>query len=135
MRFTTCAMVAAALITGGAARPPAQWVTITGQVVFPADVAIPERKPADAGSDKKHCLKDGPILDERVVVNPKNRGVQNVVVWLRPAGTDPKSGFGPKQVYPGDAKRKPADVVIEMKSCRYAPHIATARVGDTVVVR
>ena len=32
----------------------------------------------------------GPILDESVIVNPKNRGIKNVVVWLRP--DDPSPG-------------------------------------------
>ena len=65
----------------------------------------------------------------------KNRGVRNVVVWLRPDDKDPKSKFTPAQIHPDDAKRKPAEVVIDQPCCMFVKRVTTARPGDTLVVK
>ena len=38
--------------------------------------------PANVDKDQAVCLKDGPIYKSNYVVNPKNKGVRWVVVWL-----------------------------------------------------
>ncbi len=135
MRFVTGVLLTIGLTARADAQPPAKWVAVSGQVVLPAEVAVPKQKQAEVAQDKPHCLKDGPLLDERVVVGAKSRGVRDVVVWLRPDRTELKAKFAPHEIHPDDAKRKPRDVVVEMKGCRFVPHVSTARVGDTVVVR
>ncbi|MDB5310060.1 MAG: hypothetical protein JWO38_4262 [Gemmataceae bacterium] len=113
-----------------------QWATIKGQVVFPAGKDIPERKKLEVSQDKAHCLSKGDILDESVVVNPKNRGVKNVVVWLRPDDAkDAKAKLPAAKIHPSDAQRKPKDVVIDQPVCMFAPRVTVARVGDTIVVK
>lgn len=112
----------------------AQWATIKGQVVFPEDKPIPRRAALNVAQDKEHCLKDGAILDESVIVNPKNRGIKNVVVFLRP--DDPEVNEFPRdKIHPGDAKRKAADVVIDQPCCMFVKRVTVARVGDTLVVK
>ena len=118
-----------------AARQAGPWAAIKGQVVLPAGVAVPARKPLEVSQDKAHCLSKGPILDESVIVNPKSKGVKNVVVWLRPDTMNPKSAFEPGQINPDDAKRKAAEVVIDQPCCMFVNRITTARVGDTIVVK
>ena len=140
VRFFAVAGVLAAAVVAAAglsadARQAGQWATIKGQVLFPADKPIPERKKLEVSQDKEHCLSKGPLLDEGVIVNPKSRGIKNVVVWLRPDNTNPKAGFEPGQINPADAKRKPADVVIDQPCCMFSSHVTTARVGDTIVVK
>ena len=110
-----------------------QWVSIQGQVVLPADVAIPIRKPLAVGGVPA-CLAKGPILDNAVIVNPKNRGIKNVVVWLRPDNVQPKAAFAPNEIHPADAQRKPANVVIDQPCCMFVEHVLACRVGDTIVV-
>ncbi|MBA4066252.1 MAG: hypothetical protein C0501_21560 [Isosphaera sp.] len=131
VRFLLLAAAAAATSAASAA----DWVTVKGQVVFPAGKDIPKRDPLNVTQDKDHCKAKGEILDEAVVVNPKNRGVKNVVVWLRPADKDPKSKFAPEQIHPDDAKRKGAEVVIDQPQCMFEPRISVARPGDTLVVK
>jgi hypothetical protein len=80
-------------------------------------------------------LAKGPILDESVIVNPKNRGIKNVVVWLRPDNNDLRAAFAQNEVHPVDAKRKPADVVIDQPCCMFVDRVSCARVGDTIVVK
>ncbi len=117
-----------------AAAGPGNWVTIKGQVVFPADVPIPKRNPLNVNAAP--CLVKGPILDESIIVNATNRGIKNVVVWLRPDdAADPKAKFAANQIHPADAKRKPAQVVIDQPCCMFVDRVTCARVGDTLVVK
>jgi hypothetical protein len=135
MRIRFLAAAAAVLAASAVTAADDKWVTIKGQVVFPADKAIPKREPLNVTQDKEHCLKDGNILDESVIVNEKNRGVKNVVVWLRPDDKDPKSKLTPAQIHPDDAKRKPAEVVIDQPCCMFVKRVTTARPGDKLVVK
>ena len=136
MRFAITGLMVATILTGAAPQPappaPRAWVTIKGQVVLPAATPIPARQalPANAAA----CPK-GPILDETWVVNPKTRGIRNVVVWLRPDDKNPKAAFTPAEIHPADAARKPRDVVIDQPCCAFEPHVTAARAGDTLVVK
>jgi len=137
MRFLSC-VVCCALAAAVAAQnpPPAGWVALRGQVVLPANAPVPPRPPLNVnGPDAKACLKNGPILDESVIVSPKTRGIKNVVVWLRPNDMNLKAAFAPNEIHPADAKRKPATVVIDQPCCMFVDRVTCARVGDTVEVK
>ncbi len=114
-----------------------KWVTVKGQVVFPADKEIPKRAALKVdGPDKVACLAKGAILDETVLVNPKNRGIKNVVVYLRPDNANNlKAEFAANEIHPNDANRRAVDVVIDQPCCMFVPRVTCARVGDTIVVK
>jgi len=112
-----------------------QGSTIKGQVVFPADKAIPARAAVNVTQDKPHCLSKGDILTEDVIVNPKTRGISNVVVWLRPDDPNPRAPFPKDKIDPSDATRKAEDVVLDQPCCMFIPRVKTARVGDTILVK
>ena len=60
------------------------WGDVKGRVVW-AGKEIPKRQPiaaVKANADKKHCLQNGPILDERWVVDPND--------YLKPQVYDPQ---------------------------------------------
>ena len=127
-----CALVAAS--AAGATAQPAPWVTVKGQVVFPADMAVPKRLPLNV--NQAQCLVKGPILDESVLVNPKTRGIKNVVVYLRPDNNNqPNAAFAPAEIHPADAKRKAEEVVIDQPCCMFVDRVTCARAGDTIVVK
>ena len=130
----SCALLCALVGPGSADDKPA-WVTVKGQVVFPTDKALPKRAALAVTQDKDHCLAKGAILDESVLVNPKTRGVKNVVVYLRPDSKQPDAAFAPNEIHPADAKRKPAEVVIDQPCCMFVNRVTVARVGDTIVVK
>jgi hypothetical protein len=113
----------------------ADWATVKGQVLFPKGKEIPKRAPLNVTQDKAHCLAKGPILDESVIVNPKNRGVKNVVVWLRPDNKNAQAKFAKKDIFPDDAKRKPVEHVITQPCCMFNDRITLARIGDKIVVK
>jgi hypothetical protein len=113
----------------------ADWSTVKGQVLFPANKDVPKRDSLNVTQDKDHCLSKGEILDESVLVDPKTRGVKNVVVWLRPDDKDPKSKLGADQIHPDDAKRKGVEHVITQPCCMFTERVTLARVGDKLVVK
>jgi plastocyanin len=127
-------VLASALLLLLASSASAQWITIKGQVVFPAGVAPPQRNKLNVTQDKDHCLSKGAILDDMILINPKNRGVKNVVVWLRP-GNKGAAAFSANEIHPADAKRKPLEVVIDQPCCMFVPRVTACRVGDTIVVK
>src|SRR4051794_13352435 len=58
------------------------WGTVTGQVVYAVGNA-PQRAALKVDRDQKACLKNGPLLDDTLVVDPKTKGVRWVMVWLQ----------------------------------------------------
>lgn len=134
MRQVSCAL-GCALVVAFAPAASAQWVTVKGQVVFPEDKKVPDRAALNVTQDKPHCLAKGAILDESVLVNPKNKGIKNVVVFLRPNNNKPDATFTAAEIHPNDAKRKPTEVVIDQPCCMFVNRVTLARVGDTIVVK
>src|SRR5215471_8951987 len=68
------------------AREPARteaWGTIKGQIVFGGD-KVPAAEALKVDKDQEHCLQKGPILSRTWTVNPQNKGLSNVVVFLKP---------------------------------------------------
>jgi len=123
-----------ALIPTIARTADAQWATIKGQVVYPAAKEIPNRPQLNVTVDKKDCLAKGPILDETIIINPKNRGIKNVVVYLRPLAQGANQ-FNKNEIHPDDLKRKPAEITITQPCCMFVDRVTVARVGDTIVVK
>jgi hypothetical protein len=111
-----------------------KWGTIKGQVVFGGD-KIPPRKEIKVTVDQKHCLadndtanlKDGTILDEAVLINPKNKGLKNVFVWLI---NDPKNKL---PIHP-DLMKFPKQVIIDQPACMFFPRALAMREGQEFVV-
>ena len=133
--FALSAALLVFAVAATAAPKQATWSTVKGTIVFPAAKDAPARKKLEVSQDKEHCLSKGDILDESLIVNPKNKGIKNVVVWLRPDNMDVKAAFPKESIHPDDAKRKAADVVIDQPCCMFIKRITTARVGDTIVVK
>ena len=131
-----CSFLVLLLSASVAAAQPPKWVDLHGQVIFPAGQPLPARKPLaiNGNNNAQACLAKGALLEEAIIVSPKNRGIQNVVVWLRPRGIA-AAKFAAKEIHPADAKRKPAQVVIDQPCCQFGPHVLACRVGDTIVVK
>ena len=56
-------------------------------------------------------------------MNAKNRGIKNVVVFLRPDNNEPNAAFAADEIHPDDAKRKPAEVVIDQPCCMFVNRV------------
>jgi hypothetical protein len=124
-----------ATLTGGlaaSAQAPAGWGTIKGQVKLPA---APAAKTIDPTNDKQHCLSKGPLIDTAVVVNPKSKGLKNVIVWLRPDSKNRRDPFPKDKINPQLAAAKPKQHTIDQPCCQFIPRVLAAREGDTLVVK
>jgi hypothetical protein len=93
--------------------------TLKGKVVYDGDPPTPADLKAEMEKqgDKAHCTK-GPTLDPTWVVG-NDKGVANVVVWLRaPRG---------KYLKVPEDQQKPAaaEVAIDQPFCMFTPHVVT----------
>jgi plastocyanin len=124
------AVAGAWALAAGAAVRAEGWGTIKGQVVWAGD-KVPERAPVKVDKDQNACLKNGPLLDERLVVNPKNKGVRWVAVYLMSA-----DGFKkPIPIHPALKDIKQKVVEVDQPCCQFEPHVLAVRVGQTLVFK
>jgi plastocyanin len=123
--------VAGALASTKAQAPNGDWVTIKGQVKMPD---APKAKEIAVNVDKQHCLMNGPLVYEDIVVNPKSQGVKGVVVWLRPDNPNRNAPFPQEKIHPDLAKGKvkAKNHVVDQPCCQFVPRVVAAREGDTI---
>jgi hypothetical protein len=108
------------------------WGTIKGRVVFDGK-SIPANPDVAITTDRKYCLSKGPIKRNELVVNPRNKGVRWVLVWLAPV-----KGFAdPANVPPIHPvlNKVPAKLEITIICCVYEPRVAGLREGTPLVFK
>lgn len=145
------------LLVAGALPCPAadedKWSTVKGKVVFDdSKHAIPKRVVPDTKNAvlPPCAAKDKEFLTEDWVVNAKNKGVQDVFVWLMPEPTADEwkrlkskgpdrlrafPSFKPDQLHPDLKEIKQKTVEMDQPCCRFIPHVLGVRVGQTLVVK
>src|SRR5262249_5840218 len=109
LRFAFPVLFAGLILIGrSASAPAAEWGNVKGQVVW---TGAADFKPAEVKVDKDqgHCLSKGPLLEQKYVVNPKNKGVRWVMVWL----VDPESPTKKLPIHPTLTNAKGTKVVID----------------------
>ena len=83
--------------------------------------------------DPQACLKNGPIFSEEWVINPKNKGVKWVVVWLA-KDDDGKADFGAKlPIHPALKALKSKSVTMDQPCCKFIPHVVVLRKGQDFI--
>jgi len=100
---------------------------LQGRFVYGGDP--PARKPVVITADKEFCGKQN-ILEENLVVNPANRGLANVIIWLYLARDEPLPA-----VHNSYAESQKADVHLDCRGCRFEPHVRVLRTMQTLVIR
>jgi len=106
------------------------WGTIKGRVVWDG-AEVPKREELKAAEKEKECLKRGPLLSETYVVNPKNKGVRWVMVWL-------VDSSNPKKKLPIAPSQKSASlkpIEFDQPCCMFEPHVFGVREGQKVVAK
>lgn len=110
----------AAIVTGDSVS--AQDATL--KMRFVCDGAAPALEYIDPNKDAAFCGKNV-IPNEKLIVNPENNGIKNVVVhvYTRTSGDDlPETA-------PANATH-----VLANEKCRFEPHIVIARTGDKLKI-
>lgn len=91
---------------------------LKGKVVFDGDPPAPmplKDSIMKSMKDVDFCTSNNPV-DQTWLVDPNNKGIQNVVVWLR----------APKDKYlavPDDQKKRNDTVLIDQPVCQFEPHV------------
>lgn len=107
-----------------------RWGKVVGQVVW-ADKEIPKREVEVVDKDKQHCLEKGPILSEKWVINPENKGVRWVFAWLAPDGDAQQQ----LPVHPDLQEVNPKRVEMDQPCCVFIPHALGVRQGQELHVK
>jgi plastocyanin len=103
-----------------------EWGSLAGRIVY--DGQPPEVRTFDADKDVECC---GMQSDGSLLVDGKTRGIKNVVIWLH----SEKKGEGQPAIHPERFELANKKVLIDIKRCRFEPHVAVARVGETLTIR
>jgi hypothetical protein len=104
------------------------WANIKGQAVWAGDPPAAAQIKVD--KDQAHCLSKGAIVSDVLVVDPKTKGVKNVMVWLAPLKAGDKLPIHPS------LKALPKDKVeIDQPCCMFVPRITMMREGQTLVIK
>ena len=111
-----------------------KWVAVSGRVTFPKDRDLPKLRPVGDGiKDADVWKKFAPLHHEDTLVNADNRGIANVVVFLRPDSDDRKAEFPADRIHPDLARPKAADRTVAAVGGQFAPRVLAVRAGDRVV--
>jgi hypothetical protein len=132
-----CAALAAAtliLLGPRSAADAQQWGNVKGTITW-GGKDIPKQLPVTTvnnHADKMACHKDGNVVvDEKWVVNPKNKGLKSAFVWL--ANEDVKNKLLP--IHPNLKMPKEKTVVMDQPLCAFVPHAVALREGQILVAK
>ena len=94
---------------------------------FVFDGPPPERKRIQVTADIEFCGKRD-LYEEKLVVNPTNGGVANVVAWLVTSTHD--------SAPPVRSTDQPhvAEINLDAEGCRFEPHVTLLRTDQTLVI-
>lgn len=105
-----------------------EWTTLKGKVVYDGDVPKDDgalKKQMDDHKDKAVCCAEGADTGALAWrVNPENKGIANVVVWVRP----PDGKFF-KPGTPNEEVWKKKDATVDQPNCAFEPHVQAAFVS------
>ena len=116
-RFSSAILIGCLLV---GKLPADEWGTLKGRIIFTGDVTKPE--PLEIRRDEDVCGQHN-LVDESLVVNEKNKGLQNVVVWLYTKEEIP--------VHPS-LRETPKPAKLDNRNCRFVPRIVKLRTGQTL---
>lgn len=122
MKYVITIVALAAVLSCGTAN--AQWASLKGQFVYgDKDAKLPSAAKLNITKDVQVCGKED-LFNEQLTVNPENRGIANVVLWV----------YKPKKVHDSYKESAKDTVQIDNVGCRFEPHAVTVRAGQTLRV-
>lgn len=121
-RFSSFFAIVAILFSASIAQ--AEWAILSGQFVFGGEgTEVPLAIKIIPTKDENVCCKV-PLVNESLVINPKNRGIANVAIWA----------YKPATIHPSYEATAKDEVEIDNKNCRYEPHAVALRTGQNFKV-
>lgn len=109
-----------------AGKTDGNWGHLSGRFVYAGDP--PKRDLLELNKDIEYCSQFKP-RDRELIVDPKTKGLKNVVLWLEPASSDETP-----PIHPSYEKTAEAKVRLDNAECRFEPHICVLRTTQTLVL-
>ncbi len=117
-----------------------KWTTIKGRAVLDSKAVIPVMAPIKVDKDKDACLAKGAFTEETWVINPKNKGIANVFVWIEP---EPAPGgkfvrgkpFPKALINPTLGNQKLKEGEIDQPCCKFIPHCLALQEGTNLTIK
>jgi hypothetical protein len=103
----------------------AEWGNLTGQFIYDGD---PPKPPAAKITKDKECCGKHNVIDESLLVNPENRGIRNVIVFLV---TDEGAELPVHESY---QESENDELLLDNDKCRFNPHVLLLRTSQTLKV-
>lgn len=122
MRRTLLGLAATAATVLSSTTMAAETGTLKAKFVFGGPAPSPAA--IDPNKDREFCGKH-PLVDESLLVNPQNNGIQNVILYVY-------TGRGGSKVPKVDPVNATHDLAND--KCRFEPHVVIAQTGDTLKV-
>ena len=102
----------------------AEWATLKGQFLFgDDDTKIPTPLKITPDKDVEAC-GNRELYDESLVINRKNRGIANVLIWA----------YKPRAIHGSYKATEDATIKIDNAGCRFEPHAIAVRSSQTFQV-
>ena len=117
-----CLLVACTASTFSQIGWSAEWGNLKGRFIY--DGSPPAPKKLVPTNDVAFCGKHK-IPDERLIVNPENQGIADIVIYLRRK---------PSRISPVYDATATAEVTLDNIDCRFEPHVQLVRSGQTLVI-
>lgn len=117
--FAGIALVALSVVNSVACAQEPAWGSLTARFVLTGPLPAPQVLQIER--DAEVCGNIG-LVDESLVVNPQNRGVRNLIVWL-----EAKS---PVPIHPQRQAMSP--VLLDNRGCRFEPRVLCLQTGQTL---
>ena len=131
LHFRLTAALLAAVVAGLSSQVIAAdgYGDLTGRIVFDGDVPklLPKIKKNEPAAKLPPCCAIKDTANDSLVINPKNKGIQHVFVYLKKVSKS--------DIHPELAKSKDAEVVFDQKECVFNPHAMVVRTDQQVVVK
>ena len=124
----SCALIGIIPLLFGVEVHAQNWGSVKAQIVW-GDSAVPDREKITVMKDQGHCSGNGPLLSEVLLIEPKSKGIKNVLVWLKSTDDSPLS------IHPDLKKVPTADVEIDQPLCQFNPRVVALREGQSLVVK
>lgn len=109
------------------ARCADSWGDLSGQIIFDGPAPVPEK--AKITSDQEVCCQHD-VVNESLLVDPKTKGIKNVIVVLTRGRTD-KRELPIHESYEA-LKEKPVEM--DNRGCRFDPHVTLIWTARKVVI-
>lgn len=125
LKTTVAAIALTAMFLSAGLSSAAEWGDL--KVKFTYDGTAPKASAVNVTKDAQFCGTFG-LVDEELVVNPKNGGIANVIVYIYNTGSPPP-------IHPDYEKTADAEVVLDNMKCRFEPRVAVMRTTQTLILK